>query len=70
MKRSIPHLAHEPGSTLRVGIVNPETGAHSTVWRIWTNKHKDDVYIAARPTAGVMKVSLHASALVVGIHLR
>ena len=47
------------GGTIRCAIGEP--GRQSGVWRIWANKSTSDVYIAARPTAGVQKFSLHES---------
>lgn len=34
-------------------------GARSSVWRVWMNDRRDDVYIAARSLASEVKVSLH-----------
>ena len=36
-----------------------EPGRRSTVWRVWANKNKSDVYVASRRSAGIVKVSLH-----------
>jgi hypothetical protein len=47
------------GGTIRVGVGRP--GRRSGVWRIWANRGKSDVYIAARSIAGIQKFSLHGS---------
>jgi hypothetical protein len=39
--------------------VGTADGPRSTIWRVWVSG--SDAYIAARPTAGSIKVSLHAS---------
>lgn len=41
--------------------IGDEHGARSSVWRIWKGRHKDDIYIAPRSVAGIIKGSLHAS---------
>lgn len=52
----------------RLGPANPqrpirftvgEPGRRATVWRVWANRNKDDVYIASRQSAGIFKISLH-----------
>jgi hypothetical protein len=48
-----------PGGRIRFAV-----GSHtkrSTVWRVWANKNKGDVYVAARVIAGIQKFSLHES---------
>jgi hypothetical protein len=51
------HQLPGPGGTVRVASGRP--GRRSGVWRIWANPSTSDIYIAARPIAGVEKVSLH-----------
>jgi hypothetical protein len=46
--------------TVRFAI-GDEQGARSSVWRIWKGRGKDDIYVAPRSVAGIMKGSLHAS---------
>lgn len=36
-------------------------GERSSIWRVWANKNKSDVYIAARELARYQKYSLHES---------
>jgi hypothetical protein len=43
---------------LRFAVGEP-AGPRSSVWRVWMNDRRDDVYIAARDIAGDLKVSLH-----------
>jgi hypothetical protein len=43
---------------IRFAVGSP-TGARSSVWRVWMNNRRDDVYIAARSLASQLKVSLH-----------
>lgn len=38
-----------------------DSGARSSVWRIWKGRRKDDIYIAPRPIVSIAKGSLHAS---------
>jgi hypothetical protein len=48
-----------PGGTIRF---NASDGTRrSANWRVWTSSNADDVYAAARLTAGEIKVSLHQS---------
>jgi hypothetical protein len=47
------------GGTIRVAAGRP--GRRSGVWRIWANRSKSDVYVAARSIAGIQKFSLHES---------
>ena len=37
---------------IRIGVGDPE-GARSSVWRVWMNNRRDDVYIAARSRVGL-----------------
>jgi hypothetical protein len=46
--------------TVRFAIGN-ERGIRSSVWRIWKGKKTDDIYVAPRSMAGVVKGSLHAT---------
>src|SRR4051812_38855109 len=48
-----------PGGTIRMAI--GEHGRRSSTWRVWANPTTADVYVAARPIAGVQKFSLHQS---------
>lgn len=48
-----------PNKPIRFGVGQP--GRRSSVWRLWANKQKDDVYLATRHSAGVFKISLHES---------
>ena len=50
---------HGPGGTIRVAVGRP--GHRSSVWRVWANQNKSDVYVAARVLAGTQKFSLHES---------
>jgi hypothetical protein len=50
---------HGPGGTIRVAVGRP--GHRSSVWRIWANQNKSDVFVAARVLAGTQKFSLHES---------
>jgi len=43
---------------IRLGVGEPG-GARSSVWRVWMNNRRDDVYISARSLAAELKVSLH-----------
>jgi hypothetical protein len=43
---------------VRFAVGSPD-GPRAAVWRVWLNKRRDDVYIAARGLAGTLKVSLH-----------
>jgi hypothetical protein len=47
-----------PGGTARV-CVGDRDGAHASVWRIWADRNKSDVYIAARDIVNDQKWSLH-----------
>lgn len=46
-------------TALRFAIGEP--GRRSTIWRVWPGHPKNDVYLASRKTAGIMKISLHES---------
>jgi hypothetical protein len=48
-----------PGGTIRVAVGRP--GHRSSVWRVWANQNKSDVFVAARVLAGTQKFSLHES---------
>lgn len=48
-----------PKKPLRFAVGRP--GQRSSVWRLWANRGKDDVYVATRQSAGIFKVSLHES---------
>jgi hypothetical protein len=43
--------------------VGDKSGARSSVWRIWKGRNKDDIYVAPRPVAGMIKGSLHATGI-------
>ncbi len=43
---------------IRFAVGEPE-GAHSSVWRMWMNNRRDDVYISVQGLGAEMKVSLH-----------
>ena len=53
-------LHQPPGGTVRLAV-GTASGPRSSTWRVWTSKNADDVYVAARSTAGLMKASLHES---------
>lgn len=48
-----------PRKPIRFAVGRP--GRRSALWRMWANRHKNDVYVAARQSAGLFKVSLHES---------
>ena len=48
-----------PGGTIRFNV--SEGTRRSADWRVWTSPNADDVYTAARLTAGEIKISLHES---------
>ena len=48
-----------PGGEIRVAAGRP--GRRSGVWKILAGKNKSDIYVGARSTFGVQKISLHAS---------
>ena len=49
-----------PGGTVRFALGTPG-GPQSGTWRLWANRSKPDVYLAARSIAGWQKYSFHAS---------
>jgi hypothetical protein len=49
-----------PEQTVRFAVGVP-AGPHSTVFRAWVPNGKSDLYLAARPIAHTLKVSLHES---------
>lgn len=49
--------------TVRFAVVDPVTGRHSGVWRVWVNNL--DVYLAPRKDAATYKVSLHPGLYVI-----
>lgn len=53
-------LLETPNPVLRFGVGDP-LGACSGVWRVWAQGQRGDVYVACRPVAHAVKVSLHAS---------
>jgi hypothetical protein len=48
-----------PKKPLRFAVGRP--GQRSSVWRLWANRGKNDVYLATRQSAGIFKISLHES---------
>ena len=48
------------GEALRFAVGTPD-GPRSTSWRIWTGRNADDVYVAPRTVASMVKMSLHQS---------
>jgi hypothetical protein len=48
-----------PYDPLKFVVVDPTTKNRSSVWRVWTAKKKDDVYLAELTTAPTWKVSHH-----------
>ena len=48
-----------PGGTIRFNVT--DGSRRSADWRVWTVKQANDVYAAARLTAGEIKISLHES---------
>lgn len=59
MQSTSQPAAIPPGGTVRF---NASDGSRrSADWRVWTSPNADDVYAAARLTAGEIKVSLHQS---------
>src|ERR1019366_9302005 len=49
-------LLELPGATR-----TPAQKLGSGIWRIWQGKNNNDIYVAPRPVAGAVKVSLHAN---------
>ena len=48
-----------PGGKDRIAVGRP--GRPSSVWMVWANKNKYDLYVAARVVAWIQKFSLHES---------
>ncbi|MGJ7908711.1 hypothetical protein ACOQFL_19765 [Actinopolyspora sp. H202] len=48
-----------PTKPIRFSVGQP--GRRSSVWRVWANKNKSDVYIASRFSVKLFKISLHES---------
>lgn len=55
---STPRVIAQPGGAVRFAVA-ADDGKRSASWIVWTSKNSDDVYLAARSTAGISKVSLH-----------
>lgn len=51
--------AANPKKPIRFAVGHP--GLRSSLWRLWANRSKDDVYLATRQSAGIFKISLHES---------
>jgi hypothetical protein len=51
--------AIQTGGTIRFNV--SDGTRRSADWRVWTSSNADDVYAAARLTAGEIKISLHQS---------
>lgn len=49
----------DPKEPIRFAVGRP--GRRSTLWRLWANRGKNDIYVATRRSAGIFKVSLHES---------
>lgn len=47
------------GSAVRFVVVDPMTGYRSAIWRVFTSKSHDDVYLLETLTGGSWKVSHH-----------
>jgi len=60
MTVSIQDSGLAPGEGFRFAVGSVD-GPKSTIYRIWTQKNKPDLFLAGIPTAGVMKVSFHES---------
>lgn len=54
-----PLPAANPKRPIRFAVGRP--GMRSSLWRLWANRSKDDVYLATRQSAGIFKISLHES---------
>ena len=48
-----------PGSPLKFVLEDPSRGNCSSIWRVWTGKSTDDVYICETETGSEWKTSLH-----------
>jgi hypothetical protein len=46
---------------VRFAVGDDKLGGSSSVWRVWKSRNNDDVYLAPRSAAGLVKGSLHAS---------
>jgi hypothetical protein len=55
------HAAGAPTPRASDSITVGEPGRRSTIWRVWANPKKGDIYIASRKTAWNFKLSLHES---------
>jgi hypothetical protein len=51
--------ALSPGKALKFVVEDPATNNCSSIWRIWTGKSVDDVYLCETETGGEWKTSLH-----------
>ena len=60
MRQPVPETQVLPGKALRFALGTAE-GARSNVWTVFGSKNSDDVYVGARDTLGVAKLSLHQS---------
>ncbi|WP_040491615.1 hypothetical protein [Ilumatobacter nonamiensis] len=47
------------GKACKFAVVDPRSGDRSSIWRIWTGKNADDVYLLELNTGKDWKVSLH-----------
>lgn len=57
--QTFPMMKANPKKPIRFAAGEP--GRRSSVWRLWANKTKGDVYLATRQSASIFKVSLHES---------
>lgn len=48
------------GFVTRFGV-SAADGRRSSIWRVWADRGKSDIYVAMRSVAGIVKVSLHQS---------
>jgi hypothetical protein len=48
-----------PGKGIKFAVVDDATGNQSSVWRVWTSKNRDDVYLLEVRTGPTWKVSHH-----------
>ncbi len=53
------HSSLALGQPLRFAVVDATTGNRSAIWRVWTGKKVDDVYLCESVTGGDWKVSHH-----------
>ncbi len=49
---------------VRLGVGNPD-GRRSSVWRAWARRAKSDVYVTNQSIGGAVKLSVHASVMLV-----